>query len=169
MSTPLNQRLFPDLDIDYSLVTDLDLLASLQSTIDAAKTGSNKGKPNFVQGTDAAEELDGGGKDDVVIGAGGDDEVDGQGGRDVLQGGAGSDTVRGQGGDDFLIYRLSENLDGESDYYDGGGDTQGPEDSIWFLLTHGEYKLHGAEIEAYQTALANNNSAHGFFHQKVCS
>ncbi|PCJ26905.1 MAG: hypothetical protein COA96_04555 [SAR86 cluster bacterium] len=163
MSNSLKDRLFSDLDIDFSLVTDSDLLESLQSTTGSAQTNSaKKGKANFTVGSDNSDQLNGGGKDDVLIGGAGDDELNGRGGRDVLQGGAGADTVKGQGGDDFFIYRLSENLDGAHDIYDGGGDTQGPEDSIWFVLTHGEYNFYGAELEAYKADLESNNKSHGF-------
>ncbi|NOQ16016.1 MAG: hypothetical protein GQ581_03060 [Methyloprofundus sp.] len=146
-------------------------------------TGSGiivSGFDNFYLGTDDADELDGNGQNDVIIGAGDDDQIRGQGGRDVMQGGAGADTVLGQGGDDYLIYRLTENIastggnlggpgadnysDSPGDYYDGGGDTQGEEDKIIFLLSYGEYNLYGAEIASYQTALNDNNHAHGFYY-----
>lgn len=159
------ENLFPTLTFDYTLLNDFDLFDSLQNTIAATLLERNGGTPNFYVGTDFDDELDGGGADDLIVGGAGNDFIRGQGGRDVLQGGAGADTVLGQGGDDFLIYNFSENLDGLSDYYDGGGDTQGPEDSIWFMLTYGEYLAYGEEIEQYQSALIDNTKAHGFYNE----
>ncbi len=168
MPTPIKKELnslFPGLTLNYAFVMQDNVFDSLQSTIAGSVKNKNNGAPNYYEGTDSDDELNGRGKDDLITGGLGNDFIRGQGGRDVLQGGAGSDTVLGQGGDDFLIYSFSENLNSESDYYDGGGDSQGEEDSIWFMLTYGEYKAYGTEIEAYQLALNDNNRAHGFYNE----
>jgi len=177
MTDYLKEKLFPELDLFYrsDLGSDLD---SFQEVIGVAGLDLVTGFTNFTEGTEASERLKGNGQEDVILGKGGDDFIRGSGGRDVLQGGAGADRLLGQGGDDYLIYRLTENIESTGtgpnadnytdtigdDYYDGGGDGDKEEDQIIFMLTYGEQKAYGAEIEAYQFALQNNIEDHGFYY-----
>lgn len=161
------KRLFPELSFNYDLVTNPKILDSLLYILYGAEEGRILGGNNFYLGSNSNNALNGGGSDDVIVGKEGDDVINGQGGNDLLQGGPGSDAVFGQGGDDIFIYRLSENLNAERDYYDGGGNTQKLKDSIVFVLAYGEYNQYAQEILQYQSALEASSDkgwgkAHGF-------
>ncbi|HEY9881758.1 MAG TPA: VCBS domain-containing protein [Leptolyngbyaceae cyanobacterium] len=112
------------------------------------------GGNDLVLGSSRNDSLSGNGNNDVVIGNAGNDLVKGDGGNDIVQGGAGSDEVLGQGGNDHLIYQLSENLNGESDSYDGGVDS----DTLWLAMTNGEYAKYASVIAEMRAFVAANSN-----------
>jgi len=151
MTDSIKSTLFPQLNLFYDLV-DESLLTKLQTTIETVNATTPWSNSHYLQyrGTEGSDAMAGDKNDNIIVGAGGKDYLKGKGGNDVLQGSAGSDTVLGGSGDDFLIYSASENLNGESDFYDGG---RGKSDTLFVVLTYGEYQQYGWETTAFQNML----------------
>jgi len=151
MSTLIKDTLYPQLNLNYDLV-DGTLLTQLETTIESINATTPWANDHYwlYRGTEGADVLTGSNQGDIIVGAGGKDHIRGKGGSDVLQGGAGSDTVLGGGGDDFLIYSVSENLNGDRDFYDGGS---GKNDSLFIIMSYGEYNAYGWETTAFQNML----------------
>ncbi len=80
-------------------------------------SGSCKGKPATITGTDAGETIRGTSGPDVIAAVGGNDKVKAQGGKDLVCAGDGSDTVNGGGGKDRLFGE-----DGKDKLKGGAGD-----------------------------------------------
>ena len=157
MSQKTIQDLIPDATVDLSLVENSTALAAMNRILSRAGNGGS-GSGNYLSGNSKSNELEGRGNNDVLLGMAGDDELRGQGGDDVLDGGTGDDQLSGDGGDDHLIYRMSEDYTGAQDQYDGGGNNSKKGDTLWLVLTQGEYKAYQGEIEAAQRSLAKTTS-----------
>jgi Ca2+-binding RTX toxin-like protein len=65
-------------------------------------TGTCKGKPATIAGTEGDDELNGTPNRDVIAALGGDDEIRGFGGKDLICGGEGKDLIKGGKGNDKL-------------------------------------------------------------------
>ncbi|GEM_PF-5621582 len=113
-----------------------------------------------IIGTIYNDEIIGKAGDDVLNGNSGNDEIYGDGGNDVLNGNSGNDEIYGDGGNDILIYKLSENLNHNYDYYDGGSG----KDKLSLILTNSEYLAYQEQINQYQTLLARSKNP---FHHGV--
>ena len=113
-----------------------------------------------IIGTIYNDEIIGKAGDDVLNGNSGNDEIYGDGGNDVLNGNSGNDEIYGDGGNDILIYKLSENLNHNYDYYDGGSG----KDKLSLILTNSEYLAYQEQINQYQTLLARSKNS---FHHGV--